>query len=377
MNYAIALRITSLIWLAWIGWEYSKWTIPLTEQAKNNYKAGAVIGVIAFGTSFLGQKPASRGFARHQAAANALLDRVLMSLGDNDVYRLKDLLTNACIIGHTGSGKTSSSGFVLKKAIAAIRGSGGLILASSDQDVQLWTRIFAAAGRQDDLLIFDAGSPYRFNVLDYERRSGADARELKQCFLTISAVLKQGKHQGGENEAFWEGMKERILYNAIVVLLNAHGAVSVALVAEFINNAAATSAQLTDEEWRQGLHFESLKKAHEGAQQRGGSTRHPPGDQLLDRRMDLGRPESQIVEPGRRDVHAARPEFGAGEDAVVRRHQPLAAGDGPREIRSRQHAGAFDRCERVSRHGGLEILGRTLRLTEDGSREYAAACHLE
>src|SRR5579885_595766 len=177
MNYAIALRITSLIWLAWISWEYSKWAIPLTEQAKNNYKAGAVIGVIAFGTSFLGQKPASRGFARHQAAANALLDRVLMSLGDNDVYRLKDLLTNACIIGRTGSGKTSSSGFVLKKAIAAIRGSGGLILASSDQDVQLWTRIFAAAGRQDDWLIFDAGSPYRFNVLDYERRSGADARE--------------------------------------------------------------------------------------------------------------------------------------------------------------------------------------------------------
>jgi hypothetical protein len=203
------------------------------------------------------------GRARKVAVAASVLDWVILTWTPKDRFTLRDLLNGGiAILGRTGSGKTSSSGYMLGKGMVGMPSSGGLILASSLDDRAFWERVFALAGRSTDLLVFEPGGPLQFNLIDYEMQNGADARELTQCFLTIDETLKRRKKGGdGKNEAFWEGGKERLFYNAIVLIRLATGKLGAPELAEFINGAATKPEQLRDEQWRKGAHCQCLQQA--------------------------------------------------------------------------------------------------------------------
>jgi len=114
------------------------------------------------------------------------LDTALLYWNDSDVFTVRDLLSGGvAIFGRTGSGKTSSSGKALARAIIGYGNSGGLILAAKPEDTDMWRRIFADAGRTDDLLIFSPDNPLRFNFLAYEMQAGGHTRNITRCITTI------------------------------------------------------------------------------------------------------------------------------------------------------------------------------------------------
>ncbi|HWL28814.1 MAG TPA: hypothetical protein VNQ97_07880, partial [Burkholderiaceae bacterium] len=71
-------------------------------------------------------------YSRKQSSASTdTLDHVLLHWDEDNAFTVRDLLNGGCcILGRTGSGKTSSSGKRIGEAIVRLPGSGGLILAA-------------------------------------------------------------------------------------------------------------------------------------------------------------------------------------------------------------------------------------------------------
>lgn len=193
------------------------------------------------------------------------LDRVLFAWNDSDQFTVRDLLNGGvAIFGRTGSGKTSSSGKVLANALARLPGSGGLILAAKPgEDRAMWEKIFAAAGRSKDLLIFSPDSPLRFNFLDYEMAQGGHTRNITKCITVIGETLGSSDTDGRESSDFWDKEQQRMIYNAVEVVKLATGRVGAPDLHRFITGAATSANQFTSEEWLAGFHNECLKAAWE------------------------------------------------------------------------------------------------------------------
>src|SRR4051812_45267101 len=110
------------------------------------------------------------------------LDVRLFGWSKADFLTVRDVLNSLCILGRTGSGKTSSSGKQLARAILSHPKSGGLILsAKQGEDKDMWVDLFKEAGREGDLVVFAPGEDKRLNLLDYVRQMGGDTREITRC----------------------------------------------------------------------------------------------------------------------------------------------------------------------------------------------------
>ena len=200
---------------------------------------------------------------RRRKAKDAL-DAVLMHWNETDALTLRDLLSGGiAIFGRTGSGKTSSSGKALGRAIVRYGNSGGLILAAKPEDKQMWQRIFSEAGRSDDLLIFSPDNPLRFNFLEYEMRAGGHTRNITRCITTIGETLRASDTSAGEDDSFWRREQERMIFNAVEIVKQATGKVSAPDLQRFISTAAMSPGQIASAEWQAQFHNQCLKAAWE------------------------------------------------------------------------------------------------------------------
>ncbi|MBX3444185.1 MAG: type IV secretory system conjugative DNA transfer family protein [Planctomyces sp.] len=193
------------------------------------------------------------------------LERTLLRWTQDDAFSVRELLNGGvAIFGRTGSGKTSSSGKALGNAIVRLPGSGGLILAAKPgEDREMWERIFAAAGRRDDLFIFSPDSPLRFNFLDYEMQRGGHTRAITKCITVIGETLRSSDTDNRESADFWQKEQERMIYNAVEVVKLATGRITAPDLQRFITGAAMMPQQFTSEEWLGGFHNQCLKAAWE------------------------------------------------------------------------------------------------------------------
>jgi len=209
------------------------------------------------------RKSRARYFPRAHAKSDPL-DQSLMWWTKDNPMRLRDLLNGGiAIFGRTGSGKTSGGGAKIGKAVVALPGSGGLILSSKPEDKEFWARIFAESGRANDLLVFEPSGPLRFNVLDNELRAGADTREITQLIMTIGETLKcNSRSGGGENEAFWDQLKERTIYNAVEIVRKATGTLTASDLQRFISGAANNPQEIASPAWQDGFHNRCLGLAY-------------------------------------------------------------------------------------------------------------------
>jgi hypothetical protein len=101
-----------------------------------------------------------------QKATRGILDEPLLWFTRDDAYKVRDLLNGgAVILGRPGSGKTTSSGNCLMRAIVGVKGcrSGGVILAAKPEDEEDVKRVFEKAKRLQDLIIFDLDEGNRSN----------------------------------------------------------------------------------------------------------------------------------------------------------------------------------------------------------------------
>lgn len=176
----------------------------------------------------------------------------------DDPFSIRDLLRSIVIMGAAGSGKTSSVGMLLGRALARNPRIGGVIIASKPEDREMWTSIFG-----DRLTVFAPDQPHRFNVIDFEAMNGADAREITQLLMTIGESLQ--KTEGGGRDPFWHQQNARTTHNAVEIVYQAHGKVSTHDIQRFIANAPTSGEQLLSEEWQKGYHCTTSRLAFERA----------------------------------------------------------------------------------------------------------------
>jgi hypothetical protein len=82
-------------------------------------------------------------------------------------WTLKNAFEGLLILGRTGSGKTTGSGFTFAEALLRA-GFGGLVLTVKKGEAEHWRRLCAACGRQQDLVVVRRGGDWKLNVLAYE-----------------------------------------------------------------------------------------------------------------------------------------------------------------------------------------------------------------
>lgn len=225
--------------------------------------AGGAVGFACLAQATLGHfrnRP-----VRHKQS-NDLLDQVLLNWDEDNAFTVRDLLSGGCcILGRTGSGKTSSSGRRIGEAIVGLPGSGGLILAAKPgEDRAMWEGIFEAAGRRDDLLIFAPDQPLRFNFLTYEmNQGGGHTRNITKTLTTIGESLRSSDANGREDADFWNREQERLLYNAIEMVKLAMGPFTAPDLQKFIATAAMSPQDFASVAWQDGFHNHALRAAFE------------------------------------------------------------------------------------------------------------------
>lgn len=183
------------------------------------------------------------------------LDTPLLYWSEHDDFTIRDLVRSVSIMGAAGSGKTSSVGYQLGKALAANPRIGGLIIASKPEDRAMWRGILG-----DRLIVFGPGEKHRFNFIDHESQQGADARELTDAITTTAESLTRA--EGGDSgDKFWKEEARRQLHNAIEPLLQANGKVNTWDIQEFITDAPLSREELMSPAWQSRSHYKVMDAA--------------------------------------------------------------------------------------------------------------------
>lgn len=194
------------------------------------------------------------------------LSRRLLRLGPNDYWTLADAFCGTFISGETGGGKTSGSGFTLAMAKLKL-GFGGLVLCAKSSERKLWERYCKLAGRESDLIIFDASGQHRFSFLDEEvKRKGSGAGLTENVVLLLSTILEiaeRNESQGGrEDEGYWKRALRQLCRNLVDLLIIATGRVTVPDLYQLVVSAPTSRDLLESESWKErSFFFQCLKGA--------------------------------------------------------------------------------------------------------------------
>jgi TraM recognition site of TraD and TraG len=211
-----------------------------------------------------GAKGSSNGAHPHQDRHWPLdLPLIRFSEHDADIWTLADAFQGVLIMGENGSGKTSGSGQTIAKKYLRT-GFGGLVLCYDTDEPELWRRYLEETGRSDDALFFSADGDLRFNFLDHEgQSSGMDYVEnLVSLLVDIASVQKRAETSSNEKE-FWLPQKQKLLRNAISLLLLANEPIRMRNLYEMIVTSPVSLDQTRDQEWQKASYlFQLFSKAY-------------------------------------------------------------------------------------------------------------------
>jgi type IV secretory pathway TraG/TraD family ATPase VirD4 len=201
-------------------------------------------------------------FTKRKQPVRDPLDAVLFNWTEHDPLTVRHVLNGGvAVLGRSGSGKTSSSGKVLGRALVCLGNSGGLILSAKPEDLAMWTGIFEQAGRGDDLIVFGPDRNYRFNILDYALRMFGHTREITKTITVIGETLRSSDTNASENADFWQREQERMIFNAVEIVKLGTGRAHAPDIQKFITGAAQNGQQLKDDDWRRDFHCELIRRA--------------------------------------------------------------------------------------------------------------------
>lgn len=162
----------------------------------------------------------------------ALLDQVLYKIpGTGVAITWRDSIEGSIVLGSTGSGKSSGPGRYA--ALAMLRaGWGGCILCSKPDEATRWIRLANETGRQKELVVFNKGSNFEFNFLQYElERDGEGSQEIISIVNALMNLNEQNRIHlsggDGKEEPFWNNTLRRIISQAILLLVLADEEVSI------------------------------------------------------------------------------------------------------------------------------------------------------
>jgi hypothetical protein len=176
--------------------------------------------------------------------------------GGGQGFRLADAVTGVSVFGATGSGKTSGPAKHLALGYLA-HDFGGLVLCSKKEERRQWQQWAADTGREDDLIIVDAGGTWRFNFLNWEaaRAGGGGGLTINIVALLdeISGAIASGGGGGGGDVTdgkFFDDALHHMNTNLVDLPLLAGYEVSLPLLRDILNTAPLSAPEAKSEEWR-------------------------------------------------------------------------------------------------------------------------------
>ena len=174
-----------------------------------------------------------------------------------DAITLGDALENIWIFGGTGSGKTSTSGYLITSQMLR-QGFSGLVLPVKSDEKVRWQQLMRDAGREDDLVIFGGTEPghHEFNFLShlvdqYGQFSGS-TENILMVIEEVQEVMNRasGQKQSKGDEHFWVLARRELLRNVLDLLIFATGQVSFEHVTEVIRDAPRSRDEAESPEWQ-------------------------------------------------------------------------------------------------------------------------------
>ncbi|TXB61355.1 type IV secretory system conjugative DNA transfer family protein [Phaeodactylibacter luteus] len=190
------------------------------------------------------------------------LDKPLVKFSPDpaDWWCIREAFEGVQIFGGIGSGKSSGSGKTLAKAFLK-NGFGGLVHCAKPEEKATWLQYAEETGRSDDIIVFEEGSPYQFNPLQYElTREGKGAGEVFNLSNLFMEIYKMGNRftgaSSGDKDRYWDNALRRSLNRMILLLKLADKEVSIANMRAIMSSAPnedLTNAlsDYTDEQWDQ------------------------------------------------------------------------------------------------------------------------------
>ena len=179
------------------------------------------------------------------------LSRPLLQLSPRDYWTISDACEGTQVFGSTGSGKTSGSGQAIAKAMLTA-GFGGLVLTAKPDECELWKRYATAAGRIDDVVVFDDRGEHRFNFLEHERSRGSGSaftENLASLFVTVLAAADEVAAAASQ-DPFWQRALQQLLRNTVDLLLLARQELSATAMIELIVSAPSDPDERDNERWQ-------------------------------------------------------------------------------------------------------------------------------
>ena len=182
-------------------------------------------------------------------------DRPLYLLGDQgqDWFTIRDACQGIQVLGGTGSGKTSGTGFAFARAYLKAQ-FGGLVLCAKPEERILWEKLAHQTGRTDDLIIVRPDAPWKFNFLDYEAtRSGKGARLTVNIVHLLTEIVKSiDREERGEGEKpFWRNALRQLVTAAVDLALSARLPLRFDLLGDIVRSGPKSLKDVDDQAWQQ------------------------------------------------------------------------------------------------------------------------------
>jgi hypothetical protein len=183
-------------------------------------------------------------------------EKALFWLSEHDPFTAGNALEGIAILGGTGAGKTTTSGYRIARAMIAL-GWGGLVCTVKTDEADRWKKLCQLAGRSQDLILFDATGGQCFNFLDWEVNRGGEGAGLTenvvQLIEQLGEMLDRMNGQGGgrDDEPFWKHAMRELTRNSVDLLKFAAGTLSVPFLLELLRDAPASPEEARSASWRE------------------------------------------------------------------------------------------------------------------------------
>lgn len=182
-------------------------------------------------------------------------------------WTLKNAFEGVLILGRTGSGKTSGSGFTFAEAFLRA-GFGGLVLTAKKNEAEHWRKLCAHCGRENDLVVVQRGGDWKLNVLAYEAQhpgQGVGLSENLTVFCRNLLRISTRSQGAGNSDPVWQNAGDQLLNATFDLFLLAGGGITFDRLASFVSAAPTEKFPANEAAWLKipvfGDVFAKAKKA--------------------------------------------------------------------------------------------------------------------
>jgi hypothetical protein len=183
-----------------------------------------------------------------------------------DTWTLQDAMQDVICFGQKGSGKTSASGRLFARKFLQA-GFGGIVLCAQQEEAQNWRGYLKDTDREKDGRFFTLDGPHRFNPIAWEagQSGGVDFSENIVHLVSDVAGIRKKPGVTSMELPFWGEQRERLLRNAIELLLLVGEPVTLSGIHQIVSGVPSSLAEAEDPQWEHSSPVHALLTRAKGS----------------------------------------------------------------------------------------------------------------